>query len=54
MIKTIEGTMHATEGDWIIKGVNGEFYSCRDDIFKKSYEIIISIDSNESNAIFWC
>ena len=38
MIKTLEGDMKATEGDWIIKGVNGEFYPCKPDIFKKTYE----------------
>jgi hypothetical protein len=37
-IKTLEGIMTAIPGDWIIKGVNGEFYPCRDDIFRKTYE----------------
>ena len=37
-IKTLEGTMTATEGDYIIKGVNGEFYLCKADIFEKTYE----------------
>jgi hypothetical protein len=37
LIKTLEGTMLAVEGDFIIKGVNGEFYPCKPDIFKKSY-----------------
>ena len=37
-IKTLEGTMTATEGDYIIKGVNGEFYPCKPDIFEKTYE----------------
>jgi hypothetical protein len=37
-IVTLEGTMRANDGDWIIKGVNGEFYPCKDDIFQKSYE----------------
>ena len=37
-IKTLEGTMVANVGDWVIKGVNGEFYPCKDDIFKKTYE----------------
>lgn len=46
MIKTLEGEMHAIEGDWIIKGVNGEFYSCKDDIFRKTYDII---DDNVTN-----
>ena len=37
-IKTLEGTMTADVGDWIIKGVNGEFYPCKPDIFDKTYE----------------
>ena len=37
-IKTLEGTMTASRGDWIIKGVNGEFYPCKPDIFAKTYE----------------
>jgi len=39
-IKTLEGTMIASEGDWIIKGVNGEFYPCKPDIFEKTYESV--------------
>lgn len=37
-INTLEGDMLATIGSYIIKGVNGEFYPCREDIFKKTYE----------------
>lgn len=37
-IKTLEGTMTANEGDWIIKGVKGEFYPCSPDIFAATYE----------------
>lgn len=37
-IKTLEGVMTAIVGDWIIKGVNGEFYPCKPDIFEKTYE----------------
>jgi hypothetical protein len=37
-IPTLEGDMRANPGDWIIKGVNGEFYPCKPDIFKKTYE----------------
>lgn len=37
-VKTLEGTMFANPIDWIIKGVNGEFYPCRYDIFQKTYE----------------
>ena len=37
-IQTLEGVMVASIGDWIIKGVNGEFYPCKPDIFQKTYE----------------
>jgi hypothetical protein len=37
-IHTLEGLMLANVGDWIIKGVNGEFYPCKPDIFEKTYE----------------
>ena len=36
-IQTLEGTMTAQVGDWIIRGVKGEFYPCRDDIFQQTY-----------------
>lgn len=39
-ILTLEGVMTAQIGDYIIKGVNGEFYPCKPDIFHKTYEII--------------
>lgn len=37
-IPTLEGTMFANIDDWIIKGVNGEIYPCKPDIFDKCYE----------------
>jgi len=37
-IPTLEGNHIAKHGDWIIKGVNGEFYPCKPDIFEKTYE----------------
>ena len=37
-IPTLEGVMVAVPGDWIIKGVKGEFYPCKPDIFKATYE----------------
>ena len=39
-IKTLEGEMLAKIGDWIIKGVKGEFYPCKPDIFEATYEKI--------------
>jgi hypothetical protein len=35
---TLEGPRYVSNGDWIIKGVNGEFYPCKPDIFEKTYE----------------
>ena len=35
---TLEGTMDASVGDWIIRGVNGEYYPCKPDIFAKTYD----------------
>ena len=37
-IVTLEGTMRGEVGDWIIRGVKGEFYPCRADIFEATYE----------------
>lgn len=41
-IFTIEGPLHASIGDWIIKGVKGEFYPCKPDIFETTYERVES------------
>ena len=38
LIATLEGVMRASIGDWIIRGVAGEFYPCRGDIFEATYE----------------
>jgi hypothetical protein len=40
IIKTLEGDMRASIGDWIIKGVQGELYPCKPDIFEKTYELV--------------
>lgn len=39
-LKTLEGDFGAMHGDWIIKGINGEFYPCKPDIFEKTYEMV--------------
>lgn len=41
-IKTLEGTMRADKNDWIIKGVKGEFYPCKPDIFEATYDEVKS------------
>lgn len=37
-IKTLEGTHHASIGDYIVRGVKGEFYPCKPDIFELTYQ----------------
>lgn len=39
-IFTLEGTMSASPNDWIIRGVKGEYYPCKPDIFEQSYDAI--------------
>ena len=39
-ISTLEGEMRASIGDYIIKGVKGEFYPCKPDIFEQTYEAV--------------
>lgn len=42
VIETLEGDMRAREGDYIIKGIQGEFYPCKPDIFVQTYERVES------------
>lgn len=47
VIKTLEGEHLASVGDWIIKGVKGEFYPCKPDVFEATYEVILNVAINE-------
>lgn len=47
-IDTLEGTMHASVGDYIITGVNGEQYPCKPDIFEKTYEPVRAFDPHKT------
>lgn len=40
IIHTLEGEMTGNPGDWIIKGVQGEIYPCKPDIFKATYDLV--------------
>lgn len=40
IVATLEGALHASPKDWIIKGIKGEFYPCKPDIFKETYEAV--------------
>ncbi len=43
-IHTLEGVIAVSYGDWVIRGVKGEHYPCRDDIFKLTYEPVEDIN----------
>lgn len=47
-IKTLEGNMRVNSGDYIIKGVKGEFYPCKSDIFEMTYEAV-----SDEKRILW-
>jgi hypothetical protein len=53
-IKTFEGDIEVSPGDYIIKGVNGEFYPCKPEIFEKTYEPVMeeTIDDNKNNKVY--
>ena len=40
-IRTLEGTMIGNPGDWLIEGVKGEIYPCKDNIFRETYERVV-------------
>jgi hypothetical protein len=40
-IHTLEGDMHVSVGDWVIRGVQGEHYPCKPDIFEATYEAVV-------------
>lgn len=50
LIHTLEGTMQADVGDWIIRGVKGEVYPCKPDIFAATYEPADSVSLNENGV----
>lgn len=39
-ISTLEGEMRVSDGDWIIKGIKGEIYPCKPDIFEATYDLV--------------
>ena len=49
-IFTLEGVMAAVKGDMVIRGVNGEFYPCKPDIFAKTYEPVNKDDAAEDET----
>lgn len=49
-INTLEGTIIVNYGDYIIKGVNNEFYPCKPDIFKQTYEEVIDDNKKQKET----
>ena len=47
IIPTLEGDMKASKGDYIIKGIKGEFYPCKPDVFKSTYNVV-----EDNNGIY--
>lgn len=47
VIKTLEGWYNVTPGDWIITGISGEKYPCKDDIFRKTYDPVDDVAKSE-------
>ncbi len=50
IVTTIEGEMRANSGDWIIKGIKGEFYPCAADIFAATYETVDAPAKGEESS----
>ena len=50
IIPTLEGNMKANLYDYIIKGVNGEFYPCKPDIFEKTYEKVEEVPTKKNKC----
>lgn len=50
LIATLEGTMRANPGDWVIKGVKGEIYPCKPDIFAMTYEPTLSLEGGSTTG----
>ena len=60
IINTLEGNMLASLGDYIIKGIHGEFYPCKPDIFKETYDLVnievkgkVNITDNDNTKIIY-
>lgn len=52
LIPTLEGHLEAAPGDWIIKGVKGEFYPCKPDIFDATYEAVTDTEQPAPDLTF--
>lgn len=55
-IYTLEGSMTVKDGDYIIQGVEGEFYPCKPDIFEKTYDVASQqsqLDDNQQIVLEW-
>lgn len=59
VVETLEGNMRISAGDWVIRGVQGEFYPCKPDIFAATYDSIsedaekLALSDTEKLALIW-
>lgn len=51
VIQTLEGDMTVSENDYIIKGVKGEYYPCKPDVFQETYELVDDMEESSWNVI---
>ena len=54
VIETLEGRMIASYGDWVIQGIKGEFYPCKNDIFLATYEAVTDAEQEKDEAPHLC
>lgn len=52
-IDTLEGTMNADTDDWVIRGIAGEFYPCKPDIFADLYDEEVEPEERQTAAVTW-
>ena len=53
LIPTLEGQMICSYGDWIIKGIKGEVYPCKPDVFEKTYEGVVNEQCLDLHNNMW-
>jgi hypothetical protein len=52
-VQTLEGFMTVSVGDWIIRGLKGEYYPCKPDIFDTKYEVACDHRGQDNQAVHW-
>jgi hypothetical protein len=53
VVPTLEGRVVGSVGDWLIQGIRGELYPCKDDIFRATYELVDTNDGTNEQVCEW-